>query len=199
MLILISIYANQTSTGIQDITRKGDREVLKKLLISALAIAATVGITSSANAADVYQTIEVTSNGYPNVNFYPQTLHVCQGDTLHLTIKNTREGFTRIFMPAFNLDQDIPPGNVAQLDMCVANPIDETMWFQISALDSKKINGNIITHNYQVPVVAVTPKQIDLSVLDPIINYSKEYCYADKEEPIYRQPTTPSGPVRGYW
>ncbi|EKE04447.1 MAG: hypothetical protein ACD_20C00077G0004 [uncultured bacterium] len=190
---------NQASTSIKDITRKGDREVLKKLLISALAIAATVGITSSANAADVYQTINIDSNSYPNINFYPRTVHVQQGDTLHLTIKNTREGYTRIFMPAFNLDQDIPPGNVAQLDMCIANPIDDTMWFQISSVDAEKIPGTMVVHNYCPPTVQTTTTPIDISVLDPIINYSKEYCYADKEEPVYRQPAPSTGPVRGYW
>ncbi|OGI22722.1 MAG: hypothetical protein A2287_02865 [Candidatus Melainabacteria bacterium RIFOXYA12_FULL_32_12] len=172
--------------------------MLKKLLVSALTIAATIGIVSSANAADVYQTIDIESNGYPNINFYPRTLHVCQGDTLHLTIKNTRQGYTRIFMPAFNLNQDIPPGDVAQLDMCIANPIDKEMWFQISSIDAENLSGIIITHNYQVPIVQTTCKPIDISVLDPIINYSKEYCYAEKGEPVSKQ-TTPSGPVRGFW
>lgn len=174
--------------------------MLKKFLISILSIAAAVGIATSANAADVYQTIEVTSEGYPNINFYPRTLHVNQGDTLHLTIRNAREGYTRIFMPAFNLDQDIPPANVAQLDMCIANPIDETMWFQISSIDADKIPGTIVTSNYCTPTVQSTCKNIDISVLNPIINYSKEYCYAEKAEPAYRAPAGPTGgAVRGYW
>jgi hypothetical protein len=173
--------------------------VLKKLLVSALAVAATFSIASSANAADVYQTINVDSNGYPNINFNPRTIHVCKGDTLHLTVRNARQGTTRIFMPTYNLDQIIPPGNVAQLDMCIANPISKTMWFHIASIDAEKIPGTIVTNNFAVDIVDASATPIDLSVLDPIINYSKEYCYADKDEPVYRPAQPSREPVRGYW
>ena len=175
--------------------------MLKKFLISFIAIAASLAISASANAADVYQTIDVTSNGYPNINFYPRTLHVCQGDTLHLTVRNTRTGYTRIFMPAFNLDQDIAPQDVARFDFCVANPIGKNMWFEISSIDAKKVPGTLVTNNYQIPVVSTTPRIIDVSVLNDIINYNKEFCYSEKAEPQYRtsKPCPTGGAVRGCW
>ncbi|MCK7527886.1 MAG: hypothetical protein MZV64_64905 [Ignavibacteriales bacterium] len=123
----------------------------------------------NANAADVYQTIDVVGGQYPNIDFYPRALHINQGDTLHLTIRNTRTGYTRIFMPAFNLSQDIPPGNVAQVDLCVSNPIDKSMWFQISSLESDKVRGNIIVNNYCVPVVQLPQRTFNLAALDPLL------------------------------
>jgi hypothetical protein len=175
--------------------------VLKKLLVPFLAVAASIVVANTVKAADVYQTINVIGGQYPNIDFYPRTLHVNQGDSLHLTIKNTRLGFTRIFMPAFNLDQDMAPGSVVQLDTCIANPIAKNMWFQISSLGAENVPGTIVTTNYQTPVVATTPRIIDVSVLDPIINYSKEYCFSEKAEPkYYTQKPCPTGAaVRGCW
>lgn len=174
--------------------------MFKKLLVSTLAILTIFSIATSAKAADVYGTIDVTGGQYPNIEFYPRTLHVNQGDTLHLTVRNTRLGYTRIFMPAFNLDQEIPKSAVAKLDLCIANPISKVMWFQISSLSGEKVPGYIITTNYQVPIVNVAPKVFDTSPLNKIINYNKDFCYPEKKEPSYGCPAGKKcPPVRGYW
>ena len=152
----------------------------------------------SARADDVYQTIDVFEGQYPNINFQPRTLHINQGDTLHITVRNTRTGFTRIFMPSINLTQDIAPGNRAIFDICISNPTAKTMWFQISSPAAKKVPGYIVVNNFQVPRVADSGKVVDISALDNIINYSKEYCYAEKENPKYNL-SEPRPEVKGCW
>lgn len=171
--------------------------MLKNLLILIFSFVVAVNIFTSVNAAEVYQTIQVTEAQYPNINYYPRTLHINQGDTLHLSVKNTIGGYSRIFMPAINLDQDIAPGNVAQFDICFANPISKDMWFQISSPGAKKVPGHIITENFQIPIVCAPTTTADLSALDNIINYSKEYCYSEKEAPKYN--LCPGKPVKGCW
>ena len=165
--------------------------------MSAVSNSSLIGVHSSAGA-ELYETIEVTSNQSQNISYYPRTLHVNQGDTVHLTIKNSRTDFTRFFMPAFNIDQEIPKNNVAKIDFCVVNPIAKNMWFEINSVSAKKVPGLMIVENYQTPIATACPSRcIDVSVLNDIINYSKNYCYLEKQPPQYKAPA-PSG-VRGYW
>lgn len=172
--------------------------MLKKLLFGTLALATIFTINAPSKAADVYETINITSYTYPNVNYFPRTLHVNQGDTLHLTVKNTVRGDVRLFMPAFNLAQDIPKGNVAIFDLCISTPIDDNMWFNISSLDAKQIPGHMITNNYQVPNANIASRTIDTSALNDIINYNKSFCYDQKAEPKYTGGAS-KVKVRGYW
>ncbi|MDD3013180.1 MAG: hypothetical protein PHC34_05705 [Candidatus Gastranaerophilales bacterium] len=162
--------------------------------LSAVSNTTLIGVHSSAGA-ELYETIEVISNQSPNINYYPRTLHVNQGDTVHLTIKNARTDFTRFFMPAFNIDQEIPKNGIAKIDLCVTNPTAKNMWFEINSLTAKKVPGLMIVENYQTPVTMCKSRCIDVTALNDIINYSKNYCYLEKESPRYK---TPSG-VRGYW
>ena len=112
--------------------------MFKKLLAAALTITASLAVCASAFAADVYQTIRITEGQYPNISFYPRTIYINQGDSLHLTLINTRQGYTRIFVPAFNLDQEMPKARVAQLDFCTANPISKTCGLKFILLAVKK-------------------------------------------------------------
>lgn len=170
------------------------------LSMSALSQSSNLGSLNS-SGAEVYETIEITSNLSPNINFYPRTLHVNQGDTVHLTIRNARTDNTRIFMPSFNIDQEIPKNSTAKIDLCLSNPISKDLWFQINSLTAKKIPGLMVVENFKTPVVAAQSRNIDVSVLNDIINYSKDYCYLEKQPPQYQTPvqSAPSAGVRGYW
>lgn len=169
------------------------------LSMSALSHSSTLGSLNSAGA-EVYETIEITSNLSPNINFYPRTLHVNQGDTVHLTVRNARTDNTRIFMPSFNIDQEIPKNTTAKIDLCISNPISKDLWFQINSLTAKKIPGLMVVENFKTPVVTAQSRNIDVSVLNDIINYSKDYCYLEKQPPQYKTPShAPSAGVRGYW
>ncbi|MFH0702729.1 MAG: cupredoxin domain-containing protein [bacterium] len=170
--------------------------MLRKFLASTLSFAAFLTFAASSNAAEIYKTIDITSRGYPYIDFYPRSIHLNKNDTLHLTIKNTKEGCTRLFIPSLKFNQKIPKNSAAQLDLCIANPIDKVMWFQISSLDADKIPGYLIVDNYQAPMANVKSKAIDVSALDNIINYSTEFSSPEKEEPMYRK--TPQH-IRGYW
>ena len=172
--------------------------MLKKLLFGTIALAAIFTINLPSKAADVYETIQVTGYTYPNVNYFPRSLHVNQGDTLHLTVKNTERGDVRIYMPAFNLAQDISKGNVATFDLCISSPIDDNMWFTISSIDAKQIPGHMITSNYQVPNANMASRTIDTSALNDIINYNKNFCYDQKAEPKYVGGASKVR-VRGFW
>jgi|GEM_PF-2988725 len=183
---------------------EGGAKVLKPL-ISTLVVAAGISLSAVSNTsfigvhssagAELYETIEVTSNQSPNINYYPRTLHVNQGDTVHLTIKNARTDYTRFFMPAFNIDQEIPKNQIAKIDFCVTSPTSKNLWFEINSISAKKVPGLMIVENYQTPVALCPSRCIDVSVLKDIINYSKNYCYLEKEPPKYKTPSA----VRGYW
>lgn len=176
-----------------------------KPLITTIIVATGLSLSAISNShflgsgsygAEVYETIDVMTNQGLNINYYPKTLHVCQGDTLHLTVRNDRTHHTRFFMPSFNIDQDIPKGGVATFDLCVANPSAKNLWYSISTVSAKNIPGLMVVSNFQTPVVMTPSRNIDTSVLSSIINYSKDYCYSEKQPPVYK---APSAGVRGYW
>ena len=173
--------------------------MLKKLLATTLAIVSSIAICSTAKAADVYQTIDVVGYQYPHIEFYPKAIYVNQGDSLHLTIRNTRISYARIFVPAFNLDQDIPKGHVARIDLCVASPIAKDMWFDIASISGKREPGLIVINNYRIPNSQVASRTIDTSALSNIINYNKDYCYQANEPIVRGAAPIHKKPVRGYW
>lgn len=177
--------------------------MLKKLLASTLALATVfTTLSSSVKAADISRTIYVTEGNYPNIWYYPQVFHVNEGDTLHFTIKNTRQGDTRIFIPAYNQSQIIFKNSLAQLNLSFCNPISKHIWFEISSLNGKKIPGYFVVDNYQPPLSPVCSKPIDpnsLAGLNSIINYSTEVNYPPKDEPVYCAPKKARHTVRGRW
>jgi len=176
--------------------------MLKKLLISTLAFASVLLINMSARAADVNTSILIQDYDFPNIQFYPQVIHVNTGDVIHLTVKNSRRFETRIFIPSYNLSQLIPKDNLAKFDLSVDNPTSRNIWFEISIPDGKKIPGYIIVDNYQVPMSTICSKPVDTSGLDKIINYSTDFSYPAKPEPVYAphpHPTGKAAPVKGYW
>lgn len=152
-------------------------------------------LSSGSFGAEVYETIDVTSNQGLNIDFFPRTIHVCQGDTLHLTVKNARTDYTRFFMPSFNINQDIPKDGVATFDLCITDPSAKNLWFTLNSISAKKNPGLMVVNNFQTPIVMTPSRNIDTSALSNIINYSKNYCYLEKQPPAR---PTPSG-VRGYW
>jgi len=164
-----------------------------------LALTSAFIVCSGVKAADVYEKIEITEMQYPNINFFPRALHLNQGDTLHITVKNLRQGFSRIFIPALNLDQDIAPGAVVNLNVCLAEPIAKLMWFQISSVNGKSVPGYILVSNYETPTACGNSRIVDTSILSDIINYNKNYCYEEKSEPVYKRQYSGAAPVRGYW
>lgn len=175
--------------------------MVKKSLSILFSVASALLITLQANAADVYQTINVTgfSGNYSRVDFSPRATHVKQGDTLHLTINNNRITDTRFFMPTFNIDQVIPKTGIAKIDICIANPVSELSWFSISAVDGDRVPGYLVTENFRVPTVSAAANIVDASVVNSAINYSKDYCYPSKSEPKYKTSKKTDNKVRGYW
>lgn len=174
--------------------------MLKKLMISGIALAASVTFAAASFAADVYRTIDIENFDHPNITYHPQAIYINTGDTLHLAIRNPREEYTRIFMPAISLDQEIPKDNIATLDICFSNPTDDVMWFQISSVGGEKIPGYVVVKDFKVPNANVVSKTVDTSALAPIINYSTAFNFPEKPEPKYRpQPAGAAAPVRGYW
>ena len=172
--------------------------MFKKLLATILIIFASIAVCSTAKAADVYQTIEIRGYQYPHIDFYPKAIYVNQGDSLHLTLKNTRISNVRIFMPAFNLDQDVPKGHVAKIDLCIASPISKNMWFDIASISGKREPGLIVINNYKIPNSSLASRTIDTSILSNIINYNKDYCY-QPNVPLRGAAPVQKKPVRGYW
>lgn len=174
--------------------------MIKKLLISTLAFSLVLLINMSSRADDVNSTIVVQDYGFPNIEYYPQIIHVNTGDTLHLTIKNNRRYDIRVYVPSYNLSQIVPKNELAKFELSMKDPISRNIWFEFSVPDGKKVPGYIVVDNYQPPMATVCSKPVDTSGLDKIINYSTEFSYPEKPGPVIApHPTGKAAPVRGYW
>ena len=174
--------------------------MFKKLLGITLAIAASIAISSPSKAADVYQTIDVIGYQYPHIEFYPKAIYVNQGDNLHLTVRNTRISNARLYIPGFNLDQDIWKGHVAKFDLCIASPYSKDLWFSNASISGKREPGYIVVNNFRIPPTQLPSSRIiDTSSLNTIINYNKDYCYQPNQPLGGAAPIQHKKPVRGYW
>jgi hypothetical protein len=87
--------------------------------------------------------IKVIAYGDYYFDFLPRVINVKSGDRLNLQIDNNSKVPIKIFIPAFEIEEEIPKSKKAQIILFIDKKGNNIVWFEIYSLE-KKLSGYIV-------------------------------------------------------